>query len=145
MTTERLSMRSTREIIRQKWELGRSHRAISGSVGVSVGAVSLALSRATAAELTWASVQALDDAALEARLYPSVVLEAARAEPDCVWIHRERHRVGVTLELLHHEYLGTHCTETVLDGRRGVTQARVRGRSVSAKPIALAGAAAAEP
>ena len=39
----------------------------------------------------------------------------------------------------------THCTETVLDGRRGVTQARVRGRSVSAKPIALAGAAAAEP
>ena len=101
-------MRSTREIIRQKWELGRSHRAISGSVGVSVGAVSLALSRATAAELTWASVQALDDGALEARLYPSVVLEAARAEPDCVWIHRERHRVGVTLELLHHEYLDRH-------------------------------------
>lgn len=101
-------MRSTREIIRQKWELGRSHRAISGSVGVSVGAVSLALSRATAAGLTWASVQALDDAALEARLYPSVTLEAARAEPDCVWIHRERHRVGVTLELLHHEYLERH-------------------------------------
>ena len=101
-------MRSTREIIRQKWELGRSHRAISGSVGVSVGAVSLALSRATAAGLTWASVQALDDAALEARLYPSVTLDAARAEPDCVWIHRERHRVGVTLELLHHEYLERH-------------------------------------
>ena len=108
MATERLSMRSTREIIRQKWELGRSHRAISGSVGVSVGAVSLALSRATAAELTWEAVQALDDAQLEAALYPSVVLEAARAEPDCVWIHRERHRVGVTLELLHHEYLERH-------------------------------------
>ncbi len=101
-------MRSTREIIRQKWELGRSHRAISGSVGVSVGAVSLALSRATAAGLTWVSVQTLDDAALEARLYPSVTLDAARAEPDCVWIHRERHRVGVTLELLHHEYLERH-------------------------------------
>jgi transposase len=68
----------------------------------------LALSRATAAGLTWASVQALDDAALEARLYPSVTLDAARAEPDCVWIHRERHRVGVTLELLHHEYLERH-------------------------------------
>jgi transposase len=53
-------------------------------------------------------VQTLDDAALEARLYPSVTLDAARAEPDCVWIHRERHRVGVTLELLHHEYLERH-------------------------------------
>ncbi len=105
---ERLSMRSTREIIRQKWELGRSHRAIGRSVGVSIGAVSLALSRATAAGLTWASVQALDDAALEALLYPSVAAEAARVEPDCVWIHRERHRVGVTLELLHHEYLEQH-------------------------------------
>jgi transposase len=108
MATERLSMRNTREIIRQKWELGRSHRAISESAGVSVGAVSLALSRATAAGLTWGAVQGLDDAALEARLYPSVEAEAARAEPDCVWIHRERRRVGVTLELLHHEYLERH-------------------------------------
>jgi len=60
-----------------------------------MGAVSLALSRAA-------------DAELEARLYPSVVAVAARPEPDCTWIHRERHRVGVTLELLHHEYLEQH-------------------------------------
>jgi hypothetical protein len=42
------------------------------------------------------------------RLYPSVVAAALRPEPDCTWIHRERHRPGVTLELLHHEYLEQH-------------------------------------
>ena len=101
-------MRNCREIVRQKWLLGRSYRSISASVGVSVGAVSLALTRATDAKLTWEAVQGLDDAQLEARLYPSVVAAAARPEPDCTWIHRERHRAGVTLELLHHEYLERH-------------------------------------
>ncbi len=40
------------------------------SVGVSMGAVSLALERAAEAKLTWEGVEALDDAELEARLYP---------------------------------------------------------------------------
>jgi len=101
-------MRSSREILRQKWLLGRSHRAIGASVGVSVGAVSLTLTRASEAQLTWEAVQSLDDAQLEARLYPSVVGAAVRPEPDCAWIHRERHRPGVTLELLHHEYVERH-------------------------------------
>ena len=39
MATERLSMRKIREILRQKWVLGRSHREVARSVGVSVGAV----------------------------------------------------------------------------------------------------------
>src|ERR1700689_4684943 len=99
MPTERLSMRNTREILRQKWLLKRTHRDVGTSVGVSVGAVSLALARAAAAELTWEAVQALDDVQLEAQLYPSVVAAAARPEP---------HRPGVTLELLHHEYLEKH-------------------------------------
>jgi transposase len=101
-------MRNSREIVRQKWLLGRSYRAIGASVGVSVGAVSLTLTRATEAALTWDVIQSLDDEQLEARLYPSVVAAAARPEPDCAWIHRERHRAGVTLELLHHEYLEGH-------------------------------------
>lgn len=101
-------MRSSREIVRQKWLLGRTHREIANSVGVSVGAVSLALARATTAELTWEIVETLDDAELEQRLYPSLVAATQRPEPDCVWIHRERRRPGVTLELLHHEYLERH-------------------------------------
>ena len=101
-------MRNSREIFRQKWLLGRSHRAIGTSVGVSVGAVSLALQRAASAELTWDVVQSLDEAELERRLYPAEAAAATRPEPDCAWIHRERHRPAVTLELLHHEYLQRH-------------------------------------
>lgn len=98
-------MRHTREILRQKWLLGRSHRAIARSLGVSAGVVGLATRRATDAGLAWEAVDQLDDAELELRLYPAVVAASQRPGPDCAWIHRERHRVGVTLELLHHEYL----------------------------------------
>jgi hypothetical protein len=132
-------MRNSREILRQKWLLNRSHRAIGTSVGVSVGAVSLALARAMGAQLTWEAVQKLDDAELEASLYPSVVAAAARPEPDCPWIHRERHRLGVTLELLHHEYLEKHPDglryTTFCDryrewlGRRGLVMRQVHLRS----------------
>jgi transposase len=108
MPTERLSMRDTREIPRQKWQLGRSHRPIAESLGVSAGVVGLATRRAVDAGLKWEDVEAIDDAELERRLYPAVVAASQRPGPDCVWIHRERHRVGVTLELLHHEYLESH-------------------------------------
>jgi transposase len=101
-------MRNSREIIRQKWLLGRAHRAIAESVGASLGVVSKTLQRASAAGLTWEAVQAIEDEELERRLYPHAAAEAERPEPDCVWVHRERHRPGVTLELLHHEYLERH-------------------------------------
>jgi transposase len=101
-------MRDTREILRQKWLLKRPHRAVCASVGVSMGAVTQAMKRAADAKLTWEEVQAIDDAELEARMYPRVVATGARAEPDCTWVHRERHRPGVTLDLLHHEYLAKH-------------------------------------
>jgi transposase len=101
-------MRNSREIVRQKWLLGRAHRAIAESVGVSLGVVTKTLQRASAAGLTWEAVQGVEDEELERRLYPHAAAEAERPEPDCVWIHRERHRPGVTLELLHHEYLERH-------------------------------------
>lgn len=46
MARARLFMRKTREILRQKWSQGRSHRAVAASLGVSVGKVSSTLSRA---------------------------------------------------------------------------------------------------
>ena len=105
MPTERLSMRDVREILRQKWQLGRSHREVAESVGVSAGAVGETMRRAKAVGVTsWAAVEGLAPSALEARLYPSTAV-VAKSVPDCAWIHRERRRVGVTLELLHHEYL----------------------------------------
>jgi transposase len=69
--------------------------------------------RATAAGLDWEAVCRLADDELEKMLYqPSVSAvraeEETRPEPDPVWIHREYRRAGVTLELLHHEYLQAH-------------------------------------
>jgi len=109
MAGQRLSMRKTREILRQKWVLGRSHREVAQSLGVSVGMVSATLARAGAAGLaTWEALEALSEAELEARLYGPSSAAAGRPAPDCLWIHTERQRKGVTLELLHHEYLEEH-------------------------------------
>jgi len=46
MAGKRLAMRRTREILRQKWALGRSHREVARSLGVSTGAISGMLARA---------------------------------------------------------------------------------------------------
>src|SRR5438067_10556252 len=98
MAAERLSMRQLKEILRQKLVLGRSHRLIAKSVGVSAGSVGGVVCRATAAGLDWKEIEALDDAALEARLYGSSVAVTAGAErprPDPAYIHTERSRPGV--------------------------------------------------
>ena len=111
MATERLSMRHTREILRQKWALGGTHRAVAQSLGVSVGTVGTTVLRARAAGLDWPQVQALPEDALEARLYgPPRATGRGRPVPDCAYLHTERKKPGVTLELLHLEYLERHPT-----------------------------------
>ncbi|HTP28466.1 MAG TPA: IS21 family transposase [Anaeromyxobacteraceae bacterium] len=105
MATERLSMRKTREILRQKWELGRTHREIAASVGQSLGAVAMTLGRALAAGLDWAQTQALTDVGLEELLYGPRAEATARPMPEFEYLHAERRKPGVTLELLHLEYL----------------------------------------
>jgi transposase len=104
-------MDKAREILRQKWLLGRTHRQIAQSTGVSTGSVSNVLEAASEGGLLdYAAVEALSEEGLDRRLNGAPVIEAssARAEPDCAWIHRERHRKGVTLALLHAEYLQQH-------------------------------------
>jgi hypothetical protein len=49
MATERLSVRQTREILRQEWSLGRTHREVAQSLGISSGAVGTTVLRARAA------------------------------------------------------------------------------------------------
>lgn len=108
---ERLTMSQTREILRTRWALGLSVREASRATGVSTGVVSKTASRAQKAGLTWAAVEALSDAELARRLYGEPVPgQSDRAEPDPVWMHRELRRKGVTLELLHLEYLSDHPT-----------------------------------
>src|SRR5438552_14258331 len=105
MATERLSMRKIREILRHKWALGRSHRDVAASLGVSLGAVSAAEQRAREAGLDWSTVESLTDDALETRLYAALASTRRRALPDPLHLHLELKRQGVTLQLLHHEYL----------------------------------------
>jgi len=109
MATERLSMRQTREILRQKWCLGLSHRQVARSLGISNGAVGTTVLRTRAAGLDWAQVAVLTDEALEARVYgPPTPPTHDRPVPDCAYLHTERRKPGVTLELLHVEYLEHH-------------------------------------
>jgi hypothetical protein len=99
-------MRKTREILRCLWLLKQSHRQAAACTGMSAGTVGHTVQRARAAGLDWLTVDALGDDELQRRLYGSPVTPGTeRVEPDCSWIHQERHRPGVTLELLHLEYL----------------------------------------
>src|SRR5438128_12150081 len=104
MAAVRLAMRQIREILRQKWELRRSHREVARSLGVSVGTVSGVARRATKAGLDWAAVTALSEEELEARVLTPPP-QAVRVEPDWAALHRECARPDVTLSLLHLEYL----------------------------------------
>ena len=109
MATERLAMHQAREILRQKLTLKRSHRDVVSAVGVSMGTVSGVVVRAAALGLDWEAVEALDDEALEARLYgPRCTTRDARPLPDPSALHIELRRAGVTLQLLHLEYVERH-------------------------------------
>jgi transposase len=110
MATKRLSMRNVREILRMKWLLRRSHRDIAKSLEISAGSVGSVVARAKAKGLSWAAVKVFkDDDRLEQLLYgPRGVNGTERPEPDCAYLHTELRRPGVTLELLHVEYLETH-------------------------------------
>ena len=106
MATERLPMRHIREILRLKWILKRSHRETARSLGISAGAVASVIGRASGVGLTWDALEGVSDDALEQRLYgPKLSGRVARPLPDPAWIHTELRRAGVTLELLHLEYL----------------------------------------
>jgi len=111
MATERLEMRNIREVVRLRWREKLTVRQTALSVGVSVGVVQKMASRAEAAGLDWPAVEAMTDADLELRLYGRPVPPTKdRPRPDPVYIHKELRRPGVTLEVLHLEYLEQHPT-----------------------------------
>jgi transposase len=106
MPAERLSMRQIREVLRLRFASKLSQRAIAKSLRLSQGAVSTYLTRARAAGIVWPLPDDLDDAQLEALLYPPAPAVAAdqRPIPDWAWVHRELRRPDVTLALLWEEY-----------------------------------------
>jgi len=104
---ERLSMRKIKEVLRLKRSCGLTNRAIAHSCGIAPSTVGEYLRLSAAAGLTWPLAAELDDAALEALLFPPSPSLAAgqRPQPDWVHLHLElkRHK-GVTLFLLWQEH-----------------------------------------
>lgn len=107
MPAGKCSMRKIREILRLRWGLGLTQRQTATSVRTSASTVFDTCARAKAGGLSWPLPAELDDAALEARLYPKPSGEA-RAEPGFVSVHRELRKKGVTLQLLWQEYSEAH-------------------------------------
>lgn len=106
---ERLPMHRAREILRLRWVLGLGVRQAAASAGIGRSVVSKTTLRAEAAGLDWEAANALSDAELEETLYgPPRAPTQNRAEPDPLYMHMELRRPGVTLELLHLEYLREH-------------------------------------
>jgi len=102
-------MRDLREILRQRLQLGRSLRKTAETVRLSTGCVATASTRAKALGLDWSAIEKLDDEELETRLYgPRGGKHNGRPEPDLPRVHVELRRTGVTLQLLHLEYLDEH-------------------------------------
>jgi hypothetical protein len=106
MPGERLSMRKIREILRLRWEHHLPQRAIGQSLRLSQGSVSDYLGRARRAGLSWPLPDGLDDARLEALLFPPPpdVPSDQRPMPDWAAVHRDLRRPNVTLALLWEAY-----------------------------------------
>ena len=76
---------------------------------VSPGTVGDVVTRAKLAQLDWPTMETLSEDALERVLYGKPpVGEVTRPVPDVVYLHTELRRKGVTLALLHVEYLEKH-------------------------------------
>jgi transposase len=101
-------MRKIREILRLRAE-GFSEREIARSVGCARSSVQICLWRAEQAGIGWPVPAELNEAALDALLYPRRApgIEVHPA-PDFAWIERELKRKHVTRRQLWREYLAQH-------------------------------------
>jgi len=116
-----LSVRKIMDVLRLK-EAGFSQRQIAESLACARSTVGDTLSRAAATTLTYEEAQELDDAALQARVYPgNSGSPRRRTEPDYEYLHRELRRPGVTLQRLcrlcryrHNRH--THATQLLKAG-----------------------------
>lgn len=100
-------MRKLQEILRLRFEAGRSLREIALSACVALSTVQEVLRRFVVAGLVWPLPTELDEAMLTARLYP-VDPVPRRPEPDFVALDRALSRKGMTRKLLWEGYALEH-------------------------------------
>lgn len=101
-------MRKIRELLRLKFYLGLNIRQVAASLSIARSTVTECLTRIEAAGVAWPMPPDLDDAQLEARLYPLKPVLPTIALPDFAHIQRELSRPGVTRLLLWQEYKAQH-------------------------------------
>jgi transposase len=106
MTQERLSVRKIREILRLKYEVGLSNRAIARACCVSNSTVGDYVVRAKRAGIVWLVANERTEDELYQQLFPEVKKPqmVERPMPDWERVHRDLARQGVTLQLLWQEY-----------------------------------------
>ncbi|MDA8337600.1 MAG: IS21 family transposase [Peptococcaceae bacterium] len=98
-------MRNVREVLRLKHQVQLPGNQVALSLGMSRRTVQEYLARAEAVGLVWPLPEDMDDAALEARLFPVNVQNNDRPQPDFIWMHQELgENKHLTLRQLHKEY-----------------------------------------
>ena len=108
MPARRLLMRKIREVLQLRHEQGLSHQAVGPGLRRRQGDGQPLSAAGGGCGLGWPLPTDLDDGILEARLFPRAAPVRDRVRPDCVHIHRELKRDGVTLQLLWEEYAQVH-------------------------------------
>ncbi len=101
-------MRKIRQVLRLALEQGASYRRIEESIGVGRDAIDSYVKRFKAAGLSWPLDELLDDAGLEARLFPSThAIRSERPMPDFGLVHIEMREKGkgATIKAQHEKYL----------------------------------------
>lgn len=103
-------MRKIKEVLRLHFEHQQSARQIAHSCDIARSTVKEYLHRAEQAKVIWPLSGEMDDATLENRLFPPAPLISSekRQMPPMEYLHQERKRKGVTLQLLWHEYKETN-------------------------------------
>lgn len=110
MPASRRAMRKIIDVLRLKFEAGLSHERIAAATKMSKGAVTKYVQRARDAGLVWPLPAEVDEARLEALLFPHAAPAVERhAAPDFARLHQELKRKGVTLQLLWEEYSSAHA------------------------------------
>lgn len=107
MSTQRISMRKIREILRLHHRHNLSRRKIATSCKVSPATVTEYILRARDAGLCWPLPDDLDDRALEKLLFPGR-MDTSRPLPDFAAVHQELKKKHVTQVLLWEEYKEQH-------------------------------------
>ena len=85
-------MRKIREVLRLRFECGRSYTEIAASAAIGETTVHDYLRRARAASFTWEMARELTDAEVDARLFTGLIRSEppARVAVDFGWVRRQR-------------------------------------------------------